>query len=157
MLIIEETPEKSFLTFLLSPLWVLAGAPRPGRSSPQWTCAQPWGRCSCLNGCESVLSVKQTIGAWLWKALSSQREIFLCCCCCCWWFLLVCFVCLFFWLPHSSCCASIPSCLHYMLCSPPITRILVTLPFSPDSSFKQHPMSCFPCHAALPSLFTFIY
>lgn len=44
-----------------------------------------------------------------------------------------------------------------MRCSPPIPRILVTLPFSLESSFKHHPMSYFRSYAALPPLFTFTY
>lgn len=35
----------------------------------------PGERHSYLNGCESVLSLKQIISAWLWKALSFQRKI----------------------------------------------------------------------------------
>lgn len=135
MLIIEERPEKSFLVFLLSPaLGADLGTHTHLELPHQWTCAQSWREDSCLNGCESILSVKQLISVWLWKVLSEGDSS------------------LFHRLIP---CGQIPSCLHL-----PHTKDSGNS--SPHSAWSP-PLNIIPwvislpCRAALPLPFTFTH
>lgn len=99
----------------------------------------PGERHSYLNGCESVLSLKKIISAWLKGTVLSEED------------------CSSFHCPIP--CAQISSCLHYMLCS------LYTKDSGNSSSHSAWSpplniipwVTSLPCHTALSPLFTFTH
>lgn len=129
MLIIEERPEKSFLTFLLRHSQGAEGTDQAGATSGVNLCSV-LERVVATWISVNILSFKQTISAWVWKALSFQREIFLH------------FIALILVLYS-----------NILLCIPRYHRFWqLFLLFSLESCFEHHSMSYLP---SLPQYFVF--
>lgn len=134
MLIIEERPEKCFVTFLLRPSLDAGLGTQTQLGATLWV-----NLCSVLERVVAtwmdvnILSLKQIMSAWVWKALSFQREIFL----------------HFIALLLVLCSDILLSSLHALHSPIPQVPQLFLL-FSLDSSFEHHPMSNLP---SLPQYF----